>query len=146
MRFKDTKYGDLTNKIYKESIDFEGGVITSLEGSPKEVYHQFNCRDNNLTSLKYAPFLIRGEFHCYNNPKIKNQKQQIIENQIKAEYYYTDEGYFGFEEIKERFEKYKNILIKEKQEAEDKQKKLNYKKEVLSKIKNKKNTDYGLSF
>ena len=49
---------------------------------------------------------IKGSFDCRSNKNLKNIKQQLIEYEIEAETYYTDEGFFSFEEIK------KEIIIK----------------------------------
>jgi hypothetical protein len=40
--------------------------LTTLKGSPKEVHGDFWCNYNNLTSLEGAPDLIGGKFKCYN--------------------------------------------------------------------------------
>jgi len=71
MKFKDTKYGDLTGQEYKGNIDVHGMNLASLEGSPKGVIGIFNCsRNKDLTSLKGAPETIKGDFYCSNNPKL----------------------------------------------------------------------------
>jgi len=68
MKFKDTKYGDLTGQTYKGDIDVSNLKLTSLEGAPKKVHGYFWCYDNeNLTSLKGAPETVGGNFGCYNN-------------------------------------------------------------------------------
>mgnify|MGYP000299439131 CR=1 FL=1 len=54
---------------------------------------------------------IRNIFNCEKNPELKNIKQQIIENQIEAKYYSTDEGEFVFEEIRIEFEEYLEKII-----------------------------------
>ena len=73
MKFKDTKYGDLTGQSINDNIYLAFGVtnkrITSLEGSPKEVNGRGGMiiSNNDLTSLKYAPEKIVGEFDCSMN-------------------------------------------------------------------------------
>jgi len=41
MKFKDTKYGDLSGQDYKGDIDVIGMNLTSLEGAPKSVNGYF---------------------------------------------------------------------------------------------------------
>ena len=68
MRFKDTKYGDLTGKIFIGNINVSGIGLTSLKGSPKIIINGgFDCSYNQLTSLKCSPHIIRGSFICNNN-------------------------------------------------------------------------------
>ena len=111
--------------------------LTSLKGSPKKVSGFFYCANNNLTSLKDSPKIIKDSFNCKNNPKLKNIKQQIIENQIKALYYTTDEGSFYFNDIKKDFEIYKNKKIN-LDNLEQEKKLIKKNKKSLQKI------DYGL--
>ena len=49
MKFKDTKYGDLTGQVYHGDIDVDEMELTSLEGAPKEVTGHFECYGNELT-------------------------------------------------------------------------------------------------
>jgi len=73
MKFKDTKYGDLTGQTYKGDIYVHGMDLTSLEGAPKSVKDDFWCYDNpKLTSLKGAPKKVGGDFICSNNPNLKS--------------------------------------------------------------------------
>jgi len=67
MKFKDTKYGDLTGQNYAGHIDVSSNNLTSLEGAPQKVYGSFHCRNNNLSSLEGAPHTVQGHFHCSNN-------------------------------------------------------------------------------
>ena len=110
MKFKDTKYGDLTGQTYNGSIFVGNMGLTSLEGAPKYVVGSFNCSDNKLTSLKYAPVSITGYFNSTNNPldslkysptdvkgaywidksNIKDPYEEIIKNKIKASRYMID--------------------------------------------------------
>ena len=98
-----------------------------------------------MTSLEHCTknigktLIFEGIKHFKNKEKIK---KQIIENQIKAENYFSDEEHFSFEDIKEEFEKYGEYLLKEKEKKLEKEKiKQNIK---TNKIKLNKN-DYGLS-
>ena len=107
MKFKDTKYGDISIIQYQNNtIDVSMMNLTSLEGSPNIVIDNFDCSKNNLTSLEFAPKKIKGYFSCKGNKEIKDAKQQIIKYQIEAKEYWTDEGYFSFEDIKKEFNSY----------------------------------------
>ena len=168
MKFKDTKYGDLTGQVYNGDIYIIKKGLTSLEGCPKEVVkgslwvqdnkitkldffpekvdvvvvannpleslkglpdsvRKLNCTNIDIKDLVGIPSNINTNFDGYDNrlleslytgkptikvghsfniqkcPKLKNVKQQIIENQIKANFYDTDEGNFPFEEIEKEF-------------------------------------------
>jgi len=46
MKFKDTKYGDLTGQTYKGNIDVKRMNLTSLEGAPKSVKGDFSCSNS----------------------------------------------------------------------------------------------------
>jgi len=64
MKFKDTKYGDLTGQNYKRNIDVSDMKLTSLEGAPQIVQGNFDCNNNNLTTLEGAPQIVQGYFSC----------------------------------------------------------------------------------
>jgi len=50
MKFKDTRYGDLSGQTYKDNISVTGIDLTSLLGAPKNVTGYFDCSYNpNLT-------------------------------------------------------------------------------------------------
>ncbi len=98
-------------KTIKGLFDCSNNKLTTLEYSPKNV-NVFFCDNNELTSLKDAPKNIVKSLHCKGNKNLKNIKEQIINYQIKAEKYYTDEGVFTFEDIKEEFKKITNQKIK----------------------------------
>ena len=66
MKFKDI-YGDLSDTIYEGNFDCNNNNLTSLEGAPKEINGSFDCSNNNLTSLEGAPKEINGYFDCSNN-------------------------------------------------------------------------------
>ena len=155
MKFKDTFYGDLTNKKHYNSLKIKNKNLSSLEGCPLFT-HNFDCSDNNLETLKYSPEYILGDFNCSNNKlkslksnlkeiggnfdcrnnsDLKNIKKQIIENQIEAEKYTTDDGVFTFGDIKEEFENYQIKL-----EKIEKLNKMKLNKQRLN------NQDYGYVF
>ena len=79
--------------------------LTSLEGSPQTVGGDFNVSDNKLKTLKGAPSKIEGVFRCVNNPNLKNVKDEIINNNIRAMRYNTDEGTFTYDDFKEDFKR-----------------------------------------
>jgi len=81
MKFKDTKYGDLTGQTYDGNIDVSGLSLTSLEGAPEIVNGTFSCSNNKLTSLKYAPKKTEI-FYCRNN------RLESIENAPDVDLYF----------------------------------------------------------
>jgi hypothetical protein len=64
MKFKDTKYGDLTGQTYNGDIRVSNLGLTSLEGAPEIVEGRFDCSYNYLTSLKGAPRIVKKHFYC----------------------------------------------------------------------------------
>ena len=134
--FKDTIYGDLTGQTYKKDIDLSGFGLESLEFAPKKILGNFFIGFNELTTLKYCPEYIGGNFSCQkskqllsleyapkecffffcdNNRHITNQLEQICMYQIRATKYITDEGTFKFGDIQEQFNKYRlKKLVKSK--------------------------------
>jgi hypothetical protein len=67
MKFKDTKYGDLTGQTYDGDINVYNMGLTSLEGAPEIVNGKFWCQHNKLTNLKGAPRIVKGWFNCRYN-------------------------------------------------------------------------------
>jgi len=55
--------------MYKVKGDFDcrENNLTTLEGSPTNVGRHFDCRENNLTSLEGSPTTVGGDFVCYDN-------------------------------------------------------------------------------
>ena len=51
----------------KGDFDCTNNQLTSLEGAPEKVGGDFNCRNNQLTSLEGAPQEVGGDFYCDNN-------------------------------------------------------------------------------
>ncbi len=109
MKFEETKYGNIANKSYQGNINMSIANLISLEGAPFIVIGNFDCSKNNLSSLEFAPKKIKGYFSCKGNKQLKNTKEQIIQYQIEANEYWTDEGYFSFEDIRNEFEKYAHL-------------------------------------
>ena len=125
--FKDTEYGNLTGQVYdgsilirnlgldsmdgapihiKGSIKFSNNNFVNVKGSPDIVDGNFDIQVNKrLVSFEGAPIKIGGTFNCYGTD-VKNQLEQIIMYRIKANYYYTDDGDFDFEDIEDKFNAY----------------------------------------
>jgi len=101
MKFKDTKYGDLTGQTYKGDINVSGMELTSLKGVPKEVQEDFYCSTNQLTTLKGTPKEIQVEFYCFDNPNLKEEWElrkentNMTEDEIKSKMFdlTNDENY-----------------------------------------------------
>lgn len=54
----------------------EDNNLTTLKGSPINVYGNFNCNNNQLLSLEGAPTNIDRDFLCTNNKNLT--KEEII--------------------------------------------------------------------
>jgi predicted DNA-binding ArsR family transcriptional regulator len=54
-------------EIVEGNFDCGNNDLTTLKGAPKSVDGGFNCVNNNLTSLEYAPEKVEGDFECSNN-------------------------------------------------------------------------------
>jgi hypothetical protein len=50
------------------NFDCSDNQLTSLEGAPQEVGRDFYCSGNQITSLKGAPRSVRKDFHTERNP------------------------------------------------------------------------------
>lgn len=55
------------NTIYG-AFDCSNNQLTSLKGAPYMVAGSFNCSENRLTSLDFTPKNISGDFACMLNP------------------------------------------------------------------------------
>lgn len=65
-KFKNLKHIPL-GYYEKSFVFFENNFLTSLEGCPKIVRRDFGCfKLPNLTSLKFMPNQITGNFICFN--------------------------------------------------------------------------------
>ena len=51
----------------KGNFDCKNNNLISLKGVPREVKGNFDCSFNNLTSLEGAPREVGGSFNCYDN-------------------------------------------------------------------------------
>ena len=66
--FAGIKFGNVTG-----NFNCYNNELTSLEGAPRRVDGFFSCAYNNLTSLEGAPYHVGNTFYCYNN-KLTNLK------------------------------------------------------------------------
>lgn len=81
----DYKFDYLRVKFNTISGFFYGSHLglKSLEGSPKEV-HDFVCRNNDFTTLKYCPEIVHGDFICdYNRLEDLDFMPQRVGGTIK---------------------------------------------------------------
>jgi len=93
MKFKDTTFGNMSDKVWKGNIYLTWVQLTSLEGAPKEVKGDFECYGNNLKNLKYTPKVVQGDFICSTNdiatfielPKIVNGNFDCCNNRLTQE-------------------------------------------------------------
>ena len=90
---------DLSNKNLSK-IPFKFGIVsgdfncsdnqlTSLEGAPNSVGGDFYCYNNQLTSLEYAPKMVGGSFYCSNNPNLPYSELFKIVDRVKNNIYYS---------------------------------------------------------
>ena len=116
------------NKVTGD-ITITGNPLTSLVGLPDEVEGGLFCVHTNIKDLVGIPtiskscvmvggpnleslytgkgtIVVKDYFDCTESPKLKDPKQEIIENQIKALKYVTDYGTFTFKSIEREFVAY----------------------------------------
>jgi len=65
---KIPNFGD--NYIVTGNFDCNDNQLTTLEGSPNSVGGYFDCNNNQLISLKGAPNTVNGDFYCHENQLI----------------------------------------------------------------------------
>lgn len=136
MKFKDSKFGDMTGQTYNGKLDASKLGLTSLEGSPETVIGSFLVFDNNLTSLEGGPKTVTGSYYCSNNPNlttlkgaptsdmadinfehtgIKNEIKEIFDNGVKARTYYTVTTLYRWRDLADKYNEYRlNKQIKSK--------------------------------
>ena len=100
----------------KGNFDCSSNEFKNLVGGPTQVYGYYSCGFNDkLVSLEGAPTYVETLFNCAKSPNLKNPKEQILKYKIKATMYFTDEGNFYYDDIKDEFEQYqKNQIVKRK--------------------------------
>jgi hypothetical protein len=62
-----TELPDLSKVTVKGNFNCSDNQLTSLTGAPREVGGDFWCYDNQLTTLQGAPQEVGGDFRCDNN-------------------------------------------------------------------------------
>ena len=62
-----TELPDLSEVVVKGDFDCPDNQLTSLEGAPKEVGGDFDCSVNQLASLEGSPEEVGGIFYCRTN-------------------------------------------------------------------------------
>lgn len=90
-KFSETIYGDLTNQKTKKQINVESLLLSSLEGRPKIIKHNFYCNNNKILSLEFSPKIVKGDFDCSNNkltslkysPKVVKKDFNCSNNKLK---------------------------------------------------------------
>jgi hypothetical protein len=68
LEIEDTEIPVQFNEVNGDFILMNSANLTSLKGSPINVFGNFSCRDLNLTSLVGAPDYIDVNFDCSGNP------------------------------------------------------------------------------
>jgi hypothetical protein len=63
------KFGTVVGRWSNRYSDFDcsNNQLTSLQGAPSSVSGDFACSNNQLTSLQGAPSSVSGDFYCDNN-------------------------------------------------------------------------------
>ena len=89
MKFKDTKYGDLTGQYYDGDIELSKVGLSSLEGCPKYVEGVIDLAINKLTTLDFFPETVelnKGYIHLSQNP-LKSLKglPDVIDGNLMCE-------------------------------------------------------------
>ena len=62
-----TELPNLSKVTVKGNFNCSNNQLTSLTGAPRKVGGYFRCSDNQLTSLNGAPQEVGGDFRCDNN-------------------------------------------------------------------------------
>ena len=63
-----TELFDLSDVEVTGNFNCVNNNLTSLKGCPHTVRESFDCSYNKLTSLEGAPQTVGNYFYCYNNP------------------------------------------------------------------------------
>ena len=95
-------------KIIKGDFIVANNLLKTLQYGPEKVIGgcDYDCSENQLTSLEFGPKLVEGTFKCTKN-NIRDPYEEICKHQINASAYITDIGYITFADIEEDFNKYK---------------------------------------
>lgn len=96
--------------IIRGGFDISDNLLTSLKGSPSKTYGPYNCHDNPLTNLQYAPKEV-AEFSCSGAIKLEGlynlecdirfgfiHSEKKLENVLLElkEFYHYDTRYQGW--------------------------------------------------
>jgi hypothetical protein len=60
----------LTFNEVRGDFDCDNNNLTTLEGCPKEISGDFNCSRNKITSLEHSPIIVNVNFLCWGNDYI----------------------------------------------------------------------------
>jgi len=86
---------ELKNKGYTEvkgDFDCSDDDLTSLKGAPEKIGGWFNCSLNKLTTLEGAPKSVGGRFSCWgNNLKTLNGAPEKVGGEFKSDIVNTDD-------------------------------------------------------
>lgn len=63
-------------EVWQEDFNCYDNNLTSLQGTPKVIKGDFNCSKNQLTSLDGVPKEVGGNFSCGDN-RVKFTKEDI---------------------------------------------------------------------
>jgi len=63
----------------KENFDCHDNQLTSLKGAPKKVDGNFWCDYNRLQTLEGAPEYVGGVFYCKDNPVPEDELKKTVD-------------------------------------------------------------------
>src|ERR1035437_5663585 len=90
------------NEVYF-NFSCSSNVLTSLRGCPEIVKGSFSCHDNKLSSLKYSPKYVGCYYRCGNNPK--KFTENYIRNKCKIDGNVYNHKIYSYLNIEETLEK-----------------------------------------
>lgn len=82
MKFKDTKYGDLSGQHYSGSIDINGLDVNDWEGCPKSFWGSFNANGCSFKDFKNAPLFKQGSDLFFGNNPLESLIDMKHENDV----------------------------------------------------------------
>ena len=87
---------DISEVTVKGDFNCDNNNLTSLEGAPQNVGGDFYCsRNNNLTSLKGAPQTVEGNFNCSSNNNLTSLEG--APQTVKGDFYCADNNLTSLE-------------------------------------------------
>lgn len=78
-------------KFQTTDFDISDSPISSLRGCPHTVYGNFKCHDTKVSSLEYAPKIVKSTFVFYNNPL--EAEDFMIEDICECEFIQTEKNH-----------------------------------------------------